>query len=208
MHLLPTHDEVVRVLRDTGALRDGHFVYTDGLHSNEYLQVPLAMRYFQHAKTFSVGLSRLIRANTEIRPLIPELSIVAPATGGLPVAYGVCEALQAKRVYWAERDGDSPSAEDPLRFRQFIEPVPGEQVVLVDDILRRGTKLIEMKALLESYGAIVAAVAVVIYQPLPEVRNFGEIPFLYLTRLEASYYANEDACELCKRSVPAQKIWV
>ncbi len=122
MHLLPTHDEVVRVLRDTGALRDGHFVYTDGLHSNEYLQVPLAMRYYQHAKTFSVGLSRLIRANTEIRPLIPELSIVAPATGGLPVAYGVCEALQAKRVYWAERDGDSPSAEDPLRFRQFIEP--------------------------------------------------------------------------------------
>ncbi len=208
MHLLPTHDEVVRVLRDTGALRDGHFVYTDGLHSKEYLQVPLAMRYYQHAKTFSVGLSRLIRANTEIRPLIPELSIVAPATGGLPVAYGVCEALQAKRVYWAERDGDSPSAEDPLRFPQFIEPVPGEQVVLVDDVLRRGSKLIEMKALLESYGAIVAAIAVVIYQPLPEVRDFGEIPFLYLTRLEASYYANEDACELCKLCVPTQKIWV
>jgi orotate phosphoribosyltransferase len=208
MHLLPTHDEVVRVLRDTGALRDGHFVYADGLHSNEYLQVPLAMRYYQHAKTFSVGLSRLLRANTEIRPLIPELSIVAPATGGLPVAYGVCEALQAKRVYWAERDGDSPSPGDRLRFRQFIEPVPGEQVVLVDDILRRGSKLIEMKALLESYGAIIAAIALVIYQPLPDVRTFGEIPFLYLTRLEASYYANEDACELCKSYVPTQKIWV
>ncbi len=208
MHLLPTHDEVVRVLRDTGALREGHFVYTDGLHSNEYLQVPLAMRYYQHAKTFSVGLSRLLRANTEIRPLIPELSIVAPATGGLPVAYGVCEALQAKRVYWAERDGDSPSANDPLRFRQFLEPSPGEQVVLVDDILRSGKKLTEMKALLESYGAIIAAIAVVIYQPLPEVREFGDIPFLYLTRLEASYYANENACELCKASVPAQKVWV
>jgi orotate phosphoribosyltransferase len=34
MHLLPTQDEVVRVLRDTGALRDGHFEYTNGLHSN------------------------------------------------------------------------------------------------------------------------------------------------------------------------------
>ena len=208
MHLLPTHDEVVRVLRDTGALRDGHFVYTDGLHSNEYLQVPLAMRYYQHAKTFSVGLSRLLRANTEIHTLIPELSIVAPATGGLPVAYGVCEALQAKRVYWAERDGDSPTARDPLRFRQFLDPLPGEQVVLVDDILRSGKKLTEMKALLESYGAIVAAIAVVIYQPLPEVRTFGDIPFLYLTRLEASYYANEGACELCKASVPLQKVWV
>ena len=87
MHLLPTHDEVVRVLRDTGALRDGHFVYSNGLHTNEYLQVPLAMRYYHHAKTLSVGLSRLVRANPEIRAMIPELSIVAPATGGLPVAH-------------------------------------------------------------------------------------------------------------------------
>src|SRR5437667_11245432 len=113
MHLLPTGDEVVRVLRDTGALRDGHFEYPNGLHSNEYLQVPLAMRYYQHAKTFSVGLSRMLRADSEIRAIIPELSIVTIATGGLPVAYGVCEALQAKRVYWAERD----SEDKPLRFR-------------------------------------------------------------------------------------------
>src|SRR6185312_14026642 len=168
MHLLPTHDEVVRVLHDTGALREGHFVYPNGLHSNEYLQVPLAMRYYQHAKTLSVGLSRLLRANPEIRAIIPELSIVAPATGGLPVAYGVCEALQAKRVYWAEREFDT----QPLRFRQFIEPLPGEQVVLVDDILRSGARLSEMKALLESYGAVVVALAVVIYQPTPGTHDF------------------------------------
>src|SRR5438876_10308303 len=119
MHLLPTPEEVVRVLRDTGALRDGHFVYPSGLHSNEYLQVPLAMRYYQHARTLSVGLSRLLRANTEIRAIIPELSIVAPATGGLPVAYGVCEALRGKQVYWAERtDGRG------MRFRQFLEQTP------------------------------------------------------------------------------------
>src|SRR5580700_10272500 len=146
MHLLPTHDEVVRVLRDTGALREGHFVYSNGLHSNEYLQVPVAMRYYQHAKTLSVGLSRLLRANPEIRAIIPELSVVSPAVGGLPVAYGVCEALQAKRVYWAEREAQ----DQPLRFRQFIEPLPGEEVVLVDDRLRTGAKLTEMKALLES----------------------------------------------------------
>ena len=44
MHLIPTQDEVVALLRETGALRDGHFEYPSGLHSNEYLQVPLAMR--------------------------------------------------------------------------------------------------------------------------------------------------------------------
>src|ERR1044071_4778020 len=137
MHLLPTPEEVVQVLRDTGALREGHFEYPSGLHSNEYLQVPLAMRYYQHARTLSVGLSRLLRAHPEIRAMIPELSVVAPATAGLPVAYGVCEALRARQVYWAE-DADGSGT---LRFRQYLEQHPGEQVVLVDDILRSGRKL-------------------------------------------------------------------
>src|SRR5438874_6332185 len=137
MHLLPTQDEVVQILRDTGALRDGHFEYPSGLHSNEYLQVPLALRYYQHARTLSVGLSRLLRANSEIRAMIPQLSIVAPATGGLPVAYGVCEALRAKQVYWGENEQDGGA----MRFRQYLEQHPGEQVVLVDDILRTGNKL-------------------------------------------------------------------
>jgi orotate phosphoribosyltransferase len=204
MHLLPTHDEVVRVFRDTGALRDGHFVYPNGLHSNEYLQVPLAMRYYQHAKTLSVGLSRLLRANPEIRAIIPELSIVAPATGGLPVAYGVCEALQAKRVYWAEQEFE----DRPFRFRQYIEPLPGEQVVLVDDILRTGTRLGEMKTLLESYGAVVVALAVVVFQPNPRMRTFGDLPLLHLVRLEASYYADAKSCELCKKSQKIENVWV
>src|SRR3982750_1812460 len=124
MHLVPTQEEVVDLLKQTGALRKGHYAYPNGLHSNEYLQVALAMRYFQHAKTLSVGLSRLIRANSELRAMIPDLSVVAPATGGLPVAYGLCEALRARQVYWAERENDS----EPLHFRQYLEVKPGEKV--------------------------------------------------------------------------------
>src|SRR6267378_2261915 len=127
MHLVPTQEEVVGLLRRTGAIRDGHFEYPNGLHANEYMQVQLAMRYFQHAKVLSVGLSRLLRANPEIRAMIPELSIVSPDTGGLPVAYGVCEALRAHQVYWAERGNGSES----LRFRQFLEIEPREKVLLV-----------------------------------------------------------------------------
>ena len=63
MHLIPTQDEVVAVLRETGALRAGHFEYPTGLHSNEYLQVPLATRYYQYQRVLSVGLSRLTNAN-------------------------------------------------------------------------------------------------------------------------------------------------
>jgi len=204
MHLTPTQDEVVRVLRETGALRDGHFEYPNGLHSNEYLQVPLAMRYYQHARMLSVGLSRLLRANPEIRVIVPELSIVAPATAGLPVAYGVCEALRAKQVYWAEE----PDEGGPLRFRQYLEQHPGEQVVLVDDILRSGRKLAQMKSLLESRGASVVGVAVVIYQPTPRTYDFGSLPLYYLARLEASYYTDAGKCELCKSGVPLEKVWV
>jgi orotate phosphoribosyltransferase len=204
MHLLPTPEEVVSVLRETGALRDGHFEYPSGLHSNEYLQVPLAMRYYQHARTLSVGLSRLLRANPEIRAMIPDLSIVAPATGGLPVAYGVCEALRAKQVYWAERDDES----EPMRFRQYLEQHPGEQVVLVDDILRSGSKLAEMKTLLESRGATVAGLAVVIYQPTPNTRDFGSLPLYYLAKLDASYYSDAGHCDLCCRGVKLEKVWV
>src|SRR6478672_6015314 len=202
MHILPTQDEVVQILRDTGALRDGHFVYPSGLHSNEYLQVPLAMRYYQHARTLSVGLSRLLRANTEIRAIIPELSIVAPATGGLPVAYGVCEALRAKQVYWAERDDEN----QPMRFRQYLEQHPGEQVVLVDDILRSGNKLSELKALLESRGATVVGLAVVIYQPTPDTHDFGNLPLYYLAKLDARYYADAEHCELCKKGLPLDRV--
>jgi orotate phosphoribosyltransferase len=204
MHLVPTQDEVVRVLRETGALRDGHFQYTNGLHSNEYLQVPLAMRYYQHARMLSVGLSRLLRENPEIRAIIPELSIVAPANAGLPVAYGVCEALRARQVYWAEREKDA----QPLHFRQFLEQQEGEQVVLVDDILRSGSKLHEMKTLLESRGARVVAMAVIIYQPIPDALDFGALPLYYLARLNASYYADAEHCDLCKRGVVLQKTWV
>lgn len=204
MHLIPTPDEVLTVLRDTGALRDGHFEYPGGMHSNEYLQVPLAMRYYQHQRMLSVGLSRLLRANPEIRAIIPELSVVVPMTGGLPVAYGVTEALRAKQVYWAERENEK----EPLRFRQYLEQHPGEQVVLVDDILRSGKKLSELKRLLESRGATVVGLAVIIYQPTPDCRDFGDLPLYYLAKLEARYFADAAQCELCRQGIPLEKVWI
>ena len=203
MHLIPTQDEVVTVLRETGALRDGHFEYPTGMHSNEYLQVPLALRYYQYQRMLSVGLSRLLRAHPEIRAALKDLSIVTPMTGGLPVAYGVCEALRANQVYWAECEHD-----EPLRFRQFLAPRKGEQVVLVDDILRTGSKLAELKNLLEARGAMVIGLAVIIYQPTPKTLNFGSLPLYYLAKLEASYYAAGAECALCKRGLPLEKVWI
>ena len=107
MHLIPTQDEVIAMLREIGALRSGHFAYPNGVDSDQYLQVALAFRYFEYAKILSVGLSRKLRADTEIRAMIKDLSIVCPSIGGLPVAFGMSEALRARQVYWAERDDDT-----------------------------------------------------------------------------------------------------
>ena len=204
MHLVPTQEEVVAILRQTGALRKGHFEYSNGLHANEYLQTALAMRYYQHAKTLSVALSRLLRANPEIRAIIPQLSIVAPATGGLPVAYGVVEALQAHQVYWAEREVEN----EPLRFRKYLQVMPGEQVVLVDDILRSGKKLSELKRLVESNGGNVVGLAVMIYQPNPKTVDFSPLPLYYLAKLDAAYYRDSAACELCKAGAQLEKVQI
>lgn len=204
MHLVPTQEEVVGLLRQTGALRDGHFDYPNGLHSNEYMQTVLAMRYYQIAKTLSVGLSRLLRANSEIRAIIPELSIVCPDTGGAPLAYGVCEALRAHQVYWSERDGDN----QPLHFRQYLEQAPGEKVLMVDDILRSGKKLSELKQLLESKGAQVVGLAVMVYQPTPKTVDFSPLPLYSLLKLDAIYYQDVESCDLCRKGVPVEKVWL
>lgn len=203
MHLLPTNDEVITMLRETGALRDGHFEYPNGMHTDEYLQVALAFRYYQYAKILSVGLSRRLRADTELRAMIKQLSIVCPNTGGLPVAYGVCEALRAHQVYWAEQETDT----SPMRFRQFVDPAPGEKVLLVDDILRSGKRLTDLRALVQSKGADIVGLAVAVYQPNPSVLDFGDLPLFYLAKMDAVYYKDTASCDLCKRGVPVVTIW-
>jgi orotate phosphoribosyltransferase len=202
MHLLPTQDEIVRVLNETGALRHGHFELPNGKHTSQFLQLPLALRYYQHNRTFSVALSRLLRANPEISSQVSELSVVAPASGGLPLAFGVSEALRCHQVYWAENE------EGRLRFRQYMEDHQGEKVVIVDDTLRTGRKLRELKALLESKGAAILAVAVVIYQPYGSEVAFEHIPLYTLARLEAELYPDAAGCRMCQAGEGVEKVRV
>jgi len=201
MELLPTQEEVLDLLRRTGGLRAGHFENPDGVHLNEYLQVALTMRDFHAAKILSVALSRKLRANSDIHAMLPDVSVVAPATGGLPVAYGVGEALRARKVYWAENDAVGA----PMHFRQFLTLDPGERVILVDDIFRTGKKLEEMKTLVESAGGQVIAIAVMVYQPHPGHARFDGLPFYELARLDTAY-VQPGACDQCKSGVPVTRV--
>ncbi len=202
MELIPTQEEVLQLFRDCGAIRHGHFVTPSGLHSEIYLNVALAMRYYQNARTLGVALSRRVRAHTELRAMIPQLSVVSPGAPGIPVAYAVCEALRANQVYWAERD----SPDQPLRFRQGVSEKVGEKVLMVDDILRTGRRLTELKSLVEQIGDQPVGLAVMVYQPNPETPSFEPLPFFYLARLEGRYWTNASDCELCKAGMPTEDV--
>jgi orotate phosphoribosyltransferase len=107
-------------------------------------------------------------------------------------------------VYWADQDGEGT----PMRFRQYLEQLPGEKVLLVDDLLRSGIRLTQLKKLVESNGATVVGLAVAVYQPNPSVADFGSLPLFYLAKMNATYYRDSSSCELCNRGVPVEKIWV
>lgn len=199
MELIPTQEEVLALLRSTGGLRSGYFEFPNGLRTKEYLQVALTMCDFKTANILNVALSRKLRSNSDIRAILAKLSVVAPATGGLPVAFGVAEALRARRVFWAEHD--SPG--EPLQLRQFLELEPGEKVVLVDDIIRTGSKLAETKRVVEAAGGEVVAIGVIVEQRSPSAYEFGSVPFYSLAKLDMSYVSAEEGDAL---GVPLTKV--
>jgi len=202
MELIPSQEEVLEILRKTGAMREGHFELPTGRHTDHYLQMPLAMRYYSEAKTLSVALSRMLRSDPEIARHLPRVSIVSPATGGIPIAYALGEALRASQIYWAEK------VDDRVEFRQFMETHQDEQCIVVDDVLRSGRMLRQLRDLLVARGAKVLALAVIVHQPTVETVDFGELPVYSLARLQLPYWDNASACPLCRDGVPLVKAQV
>lgn len=202
MHLIPTEDEVIELFRKTEALREGHFEYSNGVHTNQHIEPALAMRSYENAKILTVGLSRKLRANPELRTMFPTLSIVAATPSGLPVAYGLSEVLQPQQVYWAGKEETS----EPMRFPPSVKPRPGEKVILVDDILRSGQLLVEAKALIELHGAEVIALAVLIHQPTPKTVDFAPLPFYCLAHLKPRAYIDAWECALCAQKIPFDRV--
>jgi len=194
MDLIPGQDDVIALLFRTGALREGHFKRIDGIHTDQWLETALALRRYEDAKLLSVALSRLIRADSTARPALAELSIVAASVSGIPVAYGVAEALHPKQVYWVER-GHLP---------QFVEPRRGEKALVVDDVLRSGRSMAETAELLEERGVEVLGIAALFSAPDPTAISFGRIPVYSLARLPAARYFPAAECALCRQGVPLQ----
>src|SRR5918997_2888681 len=147
VQLIPSQDEVMQILKRTGAFREGHFVYPSGRHTPHYFQMPLAFRYYDTARVLAVALSRKLRLEKDVSSALPKVSIISPSPGGIPIAFGVREALSAEQIYWAEREGGK------RMFRQYVNQGEINPCVIVDDITRTGGALLETVDLVSALGA-------------------------------------------------------
>ena len=155
--LIPSSDTVMQILKRTGAFREGHFVYPNGKHSPHYFQMPLAFRYYDTARVLAVALSRKFRVDRDISSQLPKVSIISPSSGGIPVAFGVRDALSAEQIYWAEQEGDK------RRFRQYINKGEVNPSIMVDDIIRSGAAIEETEALVKELGSPVIGCGAIVH---------------------------------------------
>src|SRR2546427_9300437 len=147
VQLIPSSDEIMQILKRTGAFREGHFVYPNGKHTAHYFQMPLAFRYYDTARVLAVAVSRKFRVERDVASQLPKVAIISPSSGGIPVAFGVREALSAEQIYWAEQEGGQ------RMFRQYVNQGEINPCIIVDDIIRSGNAIEETVSLVRSLGS-------------------------------------------------------
>ena len=183
--LIPSPEDVMDILKTTGAYRKGHFVYPNGKHASHYFQMPLAFRYYDNARILSVGLSRMFRMEKSISSRLPKVSVISPSPGGIMVAFGVREALTAEQIYWAEME------DGHRQFRQYMSEYEVHPAVLVDDIIRSGRAIKETIQLCKDIGTEVIAVgAIARFEDGPT--DFDGIPVKSLLTFDVNFYETED----------------
>ena len=184
VNLIPSPEAVMEILTKTGAYRKGHFVYPNGKHASHYFQMPLAFRYYDNARILSVGLSRLFRMDKTVSSRLPKVSIISPSPGGIMVAFGVREALNAEQIYWAE-------IEDGKRqFRQYIGEGDVYPAIIVDDILRSGRAIQETIDLVNGFGTEIIGIGTIVKFE-DAATEFNGIPVKSLLTFDVNFYQDE-----------------
>src|SRR5688572_4045965 len=199
VQLIPSPEQVTQLLGETGAMREGHFEFPNGLHSGHYFQMPLAMRYHGNARVLNVALSRLLRREPEVLAALPDCAVVAPAAGGIPVAFGIREALDADQIFWAEKE------EGRYHFRQYLD-ARGLKCILVDDIVRSGKVISHMVELIRQAGAEVVAIGSLVHFKDAHL-ELGDVPYYSLLNVETQFDSPE-SCPQCKSGEPLEKVRV
>ena len=184
---------VLDLFRSTGAYLAGHFRLTSGLHSAEYLQCALVLQHPQHAEELGRRLAAALTTLTGGKPIHV---VASPAIGGLIVGHEVARALRARFIF-AERDGAGK-----MILRRGFEVTPGENAVVVEDVITTGGSTREVIETLRELGARLLAAGSIIDRSGGKV-DLG-IPRAALETLTVIAHAPE-SCPLCAQGIPVVK---
>ena len=199
VQLIPSAEEIMNALKRTGAFREGHFVYPNGKHTAHYFQMPLAFRYYDTARVLAVALSRKFRVDRDIASQLPKVAIISPSSGGIPVAFGIRDALSAEQIYWAEQEGGKRS------FRQYVNQGEINPCIIVDDIIRSGNAIEETVELVRNLGApIIGSGAIVRFSSAP--KSIDNVEIKSLVEYDEKFYESAADCPLCKQGAPEEHV--
>jgi orotate phosphoribosyltransferase len=181
-------NEVIETFKTSGALLEGHFILSSGLHSSVYLQCAIALQATAVAAEFGAAIAEQFRGE-RIE------TVASPAIGGIVIGYEVARQLGV-RFIWTERESGR------MTLRRGFGVSQGERVLVIEDVITTGGSTRETIECLRDAGAEVVAAASVID------RSGGKadvgVPRVSLATLEVA--AVEPAnCEACRRGEIAVK---
>jgi orotate phosphoribosyltransferase len=181
-------EDVLDLFRRSGALLEGHFRLTSGLHSERYLQSALVLQYPEFADTLGHELAERTR---HLQPT----AVLSPALGGIVIGQEVARSLGSRALFAERQDG-------ALTLRRGFGLGPADRVLVVEDVITTGGSTMETARVAEGMGAHVVGAAAIIDRSGGASRL--DLPLQSLVRLDVPTYQPE-ACPLCARGVPLVK---
>jgi orotate phosphoribosyltransferase len=181
-------EHVIDQFRKTGALLEGHFQLSSGLHSTVYLQCALVLQFPERAEEFGRAIAEVFQGQG--------IELVAsPAIGGIVIGHEVARALGARFV-WTEREAGQ------MTLRRGFTVSPGEKTVVVEDVITTGGSTRDTIEALKRAGAEVTAAASIIDRSAGTA-DVG-VPLTALASLKVLAVESE-VCDACKLGEPVVK---
>ncbi|HKG20265.1 MAG TPA: orotate phosphoribosyltransferase [Blastocatellia bacterium] len=179
---------LLTLFRQTGALLEGHFLLTSGLHSPRYLQCALVLQHPEHSEYAGKALASHFSGERID-------AVVAPAIGGIIVGHETARALGARALFTEREEG-------VMTLRRGFALSPGEKVLVVEDVVTTGGSTREtVEAVRRAGGEVIGAGSVV--DRSSGAANVGVRRVALLT-LDVPAY-NPPDCPLCGQGLEVVK---
>jgi orotate phosphoribosyltransferase len=174
--------------RRAGALLEGHFRLTSGLHSTGYLQCALVLQHPREAEALGAGIAGRVRR-------LGVQTVLSPALGGIVIGQEVGRALGVRAIFAERQDGR-------LVLRRGFTLEPGEKVLVVEDVVTTGGSTRETIEVARQAGAVVVGAAAIIDRSGGQQKI--DVPLHVLAEVSLPTY-DPESCPLCLAALPVVK---